>query len=210
MKGFTYVGKLSNSFICDKRLSPFDFRVFFIILKWDTWDKPVTIEKMADEIGISTKSFGRSVKKLEELKYIKVERNTNWETFKYSIHSKAHKNESPVDKNESPLIDGNESPLLIKTSNIKERKKKEKPTPAKIELPGWLDKEVWAEWVEYRKEIKKKLTPSMISKQLKFLEKHNGTHAAIIEQSIQNGWTGLFPLKEQDKPVSQPAYYDAL
>jgi uncharacterized phage protein (TIGR02220 family) len=120
MKGFTYVGKLSNSFICDKRLSQFDFRVFFIILKWDTWDKPVTIEKMADEIGISTKSFGRSVKKLEELKYIKVARNTNWETYKYSIHRTAHKNERPVDKNESPLIEGNESPLLIRKSNNKE------------------------------------------------------------------------------------------
>jgi len=60
------------------------------------------------------------------------------------------------------------------------------------DLPQWLNKEAWAEWVQFRKEIKKKLVQTTINRQLKFLEKHKDTHVLILEQSIQNGWQGLF------------------
>jgi len=60
------------------------------------------------------------------------------------------------------------------------------------DLPHWLNKEAWAEWVQFRKEIKKKLVQTTINRQLKFLEKHKDTHVLILEQSIQNGWQGLF------------------
>jgi len=63
------------------------------------------------------------------------------------------------------------------------------------DLPQWLNKEAWAEWVQFRKEIKKKLVQTTINRQLKFLEKHKENHVAILEQSIQNGWQGLFDIK---------------
>jgi len=68
-----------------------------------------------------------------------------------------------------------------------------------IKLPAWLDVKAWNEWVVFRKEIKKTLTKSMIDKQIEFLGKYEHTHVAIINQSIQNGWTGLFELKQQAK-----------
>jgi len=72
-------------------------------------------------------------------------------------------------------------------------------------VPEWVNQEVWKEWEGYRKEKKQKLTPRSVTLQLKFLEKNKDNHVAIIEQSIQNGWTGLFPLKgdngTSDKPV---------
>ena len=64
-------------------------------------------------------------------------------------------------------------------------------------LPAWLDTKAWNEWITFRKEIKKTLTKSMIEKQIEFLGKYESTHIEIINQSIQNGWTGLFPLKSQ-------------
>lgn len=73
------------------------------------------------------------------------------------------------------------------------------------ELPGWVKKEVWEKWEMYRKEIKKKLTPLMVKQQLIFLEQHKETHDKIIEKSIQNGWTGLFPItgtQTQGKPAN--------
>lgn len=73
------------------------------------------------------------------------------------------------------------------------------------ELPGWVKKEVWEKWENYRKEIKKKLTPSMVKQQLIFLEQHKETYDKIIEKSIQNGWTGLFPITgnvTQGKPAN--------
>lgn len=75
------------------------------------------------------------------------------------------------------------------------------------ELPAWLHPEIWDEWVTYRREIKKKLTASTIKQQIAFLEKHQADYKEIILASIQNGWTGLFPLKGNAKPAAnkQPA-----
>lgn len=65
-----------------------------------------------------------------------------------------------------------------------------------IELPLWLNKKSWEEWIQYRKELKKKMTDITIKKQLKLLSEHIKDHTKIIENSIANGWTGLFPLND--------------
>jgi len=59
----------------------------------------------------------------------------------------------------------------------------------------WLDLEAWYGWVEYRKSKGKKLTPQTIKLQMKFLEEHKEDHVKIIENSIMNGWAGLFEIK---------------
>lgn len=130
--GYTYVGKLKNSFICDKRLTAYDIRVYLSLKKWETWGKPVTIETMAKEIKMTRKTFSKSIDNLEALKYISVERNTNWDCNKYSILKKGHANDVPPDGNEIPttegkdlpINDGNEIPLLSITSNIPIKKEK--------------------------------------------------------------------------------------
>lgn len=70
-----------------------------------------------------------------------------------------------------------------------------KPVDAVVILPAWLNPGVWAQWIAFRKEIKKKLTPISIKQQIAFLEMHKSDHVDIIRNSIQNGWQGLFPLK---------------
>jgi hypothetical protein len=53
--------------------------------------------------------------------------------------------------------------------------------------------EAWNDWVVYRKEKKKKLTPSTIKMQLKKLEGIGEVRAIkMIAYSIGNGWEGLF------------------
>lgn len=66
-------------------------------------------------------------------------------------------------------------------------------------IPTWVNEGAWNSWVSYRAEIKKKLSPSMIKQQLKFLEERQLQHVEIIEQSIRNGWTGLFEIKGGSK-----------
>lgn len=71
----------------------------------------------------------------------------------------------------------------------------------RIELPDWLNKKAWNAWEQHRKEKGKKLTPTSLRLQLKLLEENKETHTQIIKNSITNGWTGLFPLREgQKKP----------
>lgn len=75
-------------------------------------------------------------------------------------------------------------------------------SPRVIDVPNFIDGDVWMEWVQYRKEKKKTLTPSTIDKQIKQLTKwHNEGQDVkqIINQSIMNGWTGLFKIKEGDE-----------
>jgi len=60
--------------------------------------------------------------------------------------------------------------------------------------------EAWLLWVKFRKEIKKALPPSTVSRQIKTLAKMGEANAIkSIEQSITQGWTGLFEPR-QDKP----------
>jgi len=63
-----------------------------------------------------------------------------------------------------------------------------------LEFVNKLSLETWKEWVSYRREIKKKLTKSMAEKQLKFLVLQ-GDPTGCINESIKNGWAGLFELK---------------
>ena len=56
--------------------------------------------------------------------------------------------------------------------------------------------EVWKNWIDYRSKIGKKLQPQSWIKQSQMLEEQNSPEA-IINQSIMNGWQGLFPTKNK-------------
>lgn len=86
-----------------------------------------------------------------------------------------------------------------------------KQTPGAIvdirhEVPEWVDKQAWADWEKYRRELRKPLTQSTVKAQLKDLEAHKDQHVEMIRQSIKNGWMGLFPLKggKRGAAESQP------
>lgn len=74
------------------------------------------------------------------------------------------------------------------------------PSPrAKIALPDWLPIDAWAMWDRFRKKKSgagwtddaKRLCLKTLAK----LHTDGQDPAQIIEQSIERGWTGLFPLK---------------
>lgn len=52
----------------------------------------------------------------------------------------------------------------------------------------------WADWCQHRREIGKRLTKTTCERQAKTLAGHHSPDA-VINQSISNGWTGLFPEK---------------
>ncbi len=79
-----------------------------------------------------------------------------------------------------------------------------KPKP-EIEIPLNLKterfEEIWEEWKQHRKEIHHTLKPTTEKRQLKKLSKVGEEKAiCMIENSIEQGYTGLFPPK--DKPVN--------
>ncbi|MGJ7272142.1 replication protein [Morganella morganii] len=63
-------------------------------------------------------------------------------------------------------------------------------------LPDWLSRDTWVGWVTYRKDLKKPIKTKqtlngLISKLTKFYEAGHSPES-VIEESISNGWTGLF------------------
>lgn len=65
-----------------------------------------------------------------------------------------------------------------------------------IELPDWLPRSVWTEWVADRQERRKPISSRAASQQLKRLaefREQGHDPARVIEHSIANGYQGLFP-----------------
>jgi len=90
-----------------------------------------------------------------------------------------------------------------------------------VDFPSELDtdefRRAWSEWEQYRVEARKALTPSTRTAQLKKLAKDGPVVGArLLAQSIEQGWQGIFPLKEdartggkKQRPGYVPAKGDA-
>lgn len=69
-----------------------------------------------------------------------------------------------------------------------------------------LNLQAWEQWVQYRKEIRKPLKQASIPAAQKSLAAFGPDQQAVVEQSIANGWQGLFDLKRSPQvgaPVQQ-------
>lgn len=80
------------------------------------------------------------------------------------------------------------------------------PKPAKEDIEPLLGI-AWAKWDRHRSG-KKGWTADARTLSMRTLRKLAGTDGAlalaIVDQSIERGWTGLFPLKADERPISLP------
>ena len=100
-----------------------------------------------------------------------------------------------------------------KPSQTKPKKTKEKEPPlpptGDAEIPSALE-DSWKEWLAYRKERKlPPFKPITIKKQIAFLSAQPDP-AACINQSILNGWQGLFELKGSPNQSARPDEIEAM
>lgn len=75
-----------------------------------------------------------------------------------------------------------------------------KQARASLALPDWLPSEQWAGFVEMRKRIKAPLTDRAITLTIGELEKlraQGQDPGAVLDQSVANGWKGVFQIKGQ-------------
>jgi len=71
--------------------------------------------------------------------------------------------------------------------------------PSKSDLPPYIDPELWADLIQHRKEISHKVTPETLKYILKRLYRWNKRGVdvnACIEQSIANGYQGIFEIEQ--------------
>lgn len=83
-----------------------------------------------------------------------------------------------------------------------DQRREEKTAPA--EPVAGLDLGSWERWVEYRSEIRKALKPASIPAAQKAMAAFGPDQAKVVEQSIANGWQGLFPLNTKQAFNARP------
>lgn len=89
------------------------------------------------------------------------------------------------------------SPPIPPLKETKERVTKTPVYPYAQMLPEPY-REKWLQWEQHRKQIRKTLTPTSAAQQIKLLLQYNPkTAGEIIDNSIRNGYQGLFPPKYQ-------------
>lgn len=77
-----------------------------------------------------------------------------------------------------------------------------------VQLPDWLSAEIWSSWVAYRRDLKKPIkSQQTVTQAINLLDRCrlNGySPEEIINQSIANGWQGLFePKGSKPQPRQQ-------
>lgn len=82
-----------------------------------------------------------------------------------------------------------------------------------IDLPPWLDRDVWVMWVEDRKARKKPVSERAASMQIKQLDQYRAAGFSprqVIEHSVAGGYQGLFaPSKSQVQAASAAGAADS-
>jgi hypothetical protein len=80
---------------------------------------------------------------------------------------------------------------------IREEKKK-----SRYVVPGDIKKDVWESFEEHRRKLRKPMTDRARNLIVNECRKIGGDPNTLLEQSIRNGWQGVFPISEQRKDKS--------
>jgi len=108
-------------------------------------------------------------------------------------------NETQINPNHKPLTTNHEPSLKTKRAPLF--------NPADCVLPPSIDSNKWAEWIAYRKGRKLATSEATALKQIEFLADCAGKGidaGKVIDDSIRQGWQGLFEPKQQQ--ASKPGY----
>lgn len=205
MKGFTF--EIKNNLLEPKHIEAMGIAIWLFMwlddkvtriddgeVGWILGGKPIKYEQVKEELGISQRTYTRWIEQLVKYPYIKAIRTPHGISFRiYKAHKSFGKRSVKSGVLDKPQVANllDKSGVSNKTITIDNNSKTKEAT-----LPLWLNKKAWEAWLKYNKEKKKKMPTSTIEFQIKRLEKWKHDHIEIIYRSIENGWTGLFPLKK--------------
>ena len=137
---------------------------------------------------------------------------TKQSTNKYTVFSvlnyELYQDTSQADAKQIPSY----SQAIPNDRRKKEGKKgnKEKNTKKEFFPDDEKLNQAFADFVDMRKQIKAPMTDRAVSMAIKKLTELSGGNpdaaVKILEQSVMNGWKGLFPLKEVKKPEQKNAF----
>ncbi len=103
-------------------------------------------------------------------------------------------NQTEVNQNPTP---SSSSSSLSSSFSSKTKEKRQGAPSGAFDLPDDIDPDVWRAFEESRKKLKAPLTERAADLILNELQKIGQNKNAVLNQSVMNGWKGVFPLKRQ-------------
>ena len=94
-------------------------------------------------------------------------------------------------------------------TTVKQNKRPAAFDPLSLELPAWLPRELWADWCQHRREIKKPLTQLAAKKSISSLDgyrKKGYPPETVIDHSIASNYQGLFSPKDKPRNSGNGSY----
>ncbi len=213
--------KLPKTLAARRDLSPIDKLIYAVIADRigandHCWPG---VRRLAADVGCHRATVSQAVGRLEAAGLVTVEHGCLGRTNRYrlvsgetagsAVPSGRHRRHGPAGMSEGPVAPpGRARPeSATQTRQTQEKTKTHKtkradasdpfqgtPLPEGLDTPDF--RAAWDEWVAYRREIRKALTPTAIRRHLATLAAHGpDTAAAMIGQSIERAWVGLFPVK---------------
>jgi hypothetical protein len=164
-----------------------------------------SIDRIAKYARLQRRATQRIVRQLEDLELLGVERATGrGQTSRYQFRlGQKGAPKTPLSEikgaPKTPFIDPSVSRDDTKGCRETTQKGVTATTPESpittIE-PSGLDRVAWQRWVDYRKALRKPIKPVSIPAAQRKLAGFGADQGAVVEQSIANGWQGLFGPKE--------------
>lgn len=136
---------------------------------------------------------------------------------KTSDHSEVIGNFRPSDRKETTGSDRKKTSdasllqdkeLQDKETNSKERGANTAPRDLSIAIPEWIPTQPWAAFLKFRAELKKPMSTyqqELAIKKLADFRSEGQNLAAVLEQSIVNGWISIWRVPERLDPNSRDA-----
>lgn len=185
--------------------------------------------QLAEITGLSRQNVNKAKKELISMNYIikdgnKIGVNKEISAWKNqsrdSVSNLKTKKVSNLETNDVSVLETHKRNTLKKKENIntpispeqKSTPKKQGFDPLSVDIPNWLNPDTWRNWVGYRKEIKQPIkSKRTLDGQIKLLTECyelGFSPEEIINNSVTNGWQGLFkPKTPYQKPnrIIQPS-----
>ena len=194
---------VDNSIITDHRLGLKALGLLvYMLSKPNDWE--FNQEQLGDAWGEGRDAMRSVMRKLTECGYVRREyaRDALGHIRTVTIVSELPSGDSDDRQNRTTGNPSVGQPVSIVNTDKDKGLKVQKTEGAteKFILPEWIDREAWKGYEEMRAKLKKPLTDRARMLAVRDLEKlRDAGHdaAAVLDQSTQNGWQGLFEIKSK-------------
>lgn len=165
---------------------------------------------LAEELGCSPSAARRRLQTLKADKRIDIEANNKYTLVTVRNWRYYQSDDDAPDSNSDRQADNKKTTKRQQKDTNKKGKKGKKTS---IELPDWLPKDNWRNWCDYRRARDKKLAEQTMKVNLTKLGKLRAEGqdvAAVIDQTIERGWKGFFPVKDSASEKTADNPYDKI